>query len=58
MCRVFTARYALSPYIKQVRLVFKGLIFCHCYISMQQACVPGVLICTAVLKHSVLMHET
>jgi hypothetical protein len=22
---MFTARYALSPYIKQVRLVFKGL---------------------------------
>jgi hypothetical protein len=24
---VFTARYALSPYIKQIRLVFKGLIY-------------------------------
>jgi hypothetical protein len=24
--RVFTARYALSPYIKQIRFVFKGLI--------------------------------
>jgi hypothetical protein len=23
---VFTARYALSPYIKQIRPVFKGLI--------------------------------
>jgi hypothetical protein len=23
---VFTARYALSPYIKQIRLVFKGLM--------------------------------
>jgi hypothetical protein len=23
---VFTARYGLSPYIKQTRLVFKGLI--------------------------------
>jgi hypothetical protein len=23
---VFTARYALSPYIKQTRFVFKGLI--------------------------------
>jgi hypothetical protein len=23
---VFTARYALSPYIKQIRFVFKGLI--------------------------------
>jgi hypothetical protein len=28
---VFTARYALSPYIKQIRFVFKGLsgsVFC------------------------------
>jgi hypothetical protein len=25
---VFTARYALSPYIKQVRFVFKGLKDC------------------------------
>jgi hypothetical protein len=24
---VFTARYALSPYIKQIHSVFKGLIF-------------------------------
>jgi hypothetical protein len=24
---MFTARYALSPYIKQIRFVFKGLIF-------------------------------
>jgi hypothetical protein len=23
---VFTARYALSPYIKEIRFVFKGLI--------------------------------
>jgi hypothetical protein len=26
---VFTARYALSPYIKQIRFVFKGLITMH-----------------------------
>jgi hypothetical protein len=25
--RVFTARYALSPYIKQIRFVFKGLMW-------------------------------
>jgi hypothetical protein len=25
MWRVFTARYALSPYIKQIGFVFKGL---------------------------------
>jgi hypothetical protein len=24
---VFTARYALSPYIKQIRFVFEGLIY-------------------------------
>jgi hypothetical protein len=33
---VFTARYALSPYIKQIRFVFKGLIYviytkCRCH---------------------------
>jgi hypothetical protein len=27
---VFTARYALSPYIKQIRFVFKGLTLCVC----------------------------
>jgi hypothetical protein len=27
---VFTARYALSPYIKQTRFVFKGLIYRLC----------------------------
>jgi hypothetical protein len=26
---VFTARYALSPYIKQIRFVFKGLTKCN-----------------------------
>jgi hypothetical protein len=31
--RVFTARYALSPYIKQIRLVFKGLITFYVYVS-------------------------
>jgi hypothetical protein len=29
MWRVFTARYALSPYIKQIRVIFKGLINYH-----------------------------
>jgi hypothetical protein len=28
---VFTARYALSPYIKQIRFVFKGLIYSSCF---------------------------
>jgi hypothetical protein len=26
---MFTARYALSPYIKQIRFVFKGLMIHH-----------------------------
>jgi hypothetical protein len=35
---VFTARYALSPYVKQIHFVFKGLIYqetcrCVCYIE-------------------------
>jgi hypothetical protein len=28
---VFTARYALSPYIKQIRFVFKGLMLRDTY---------------------------
>jgi hypothetical protein len=34
---VFTARYALSPYIKQIRFVFKGLILLYLL------CFPGYL---------------
>jgi hypothetical protein len=30
---VFTAQYALSPYIKQIRFVFKGLNTCTLYSS-------------------------
>jgi hypothetical protein len=42
---VFTARYALSPYIKQIRFVFKGLI-CTC-------AVPAVsFICLSVRLHN------
>jgi hypothetical protein len=29
---VFTARYALSPYIKQIPFVFKGLNHCTDYV--------------------------
>jgi hypothetical protein len=36
---VFTARYALSPYIKQIRSIFKGLIFClNNWQTMEQLC--------------------
>jgi hypothetical protein len=33
---VFTARYALSPYIKQIRFVFKGLIWFFPLIPVRQ----------------------
>jgi hypothetical protein len=32
---VFTARYALNPYIKQIRFVFKGLMTCRLQSSNQ-----------------------
>jgi hypothetical protein len=34
---VFTARYALSPYIKQIRFVFKGLTLRNCTFCPQSA---------------------
>jgi hypothetical protein len=49
---VLTARYALSPYIKQIRFVFKGLIVSVSYKSMWQAvrvtCAVKILL---TLKH-------
>jgi hypothetical protein len=43
---VFTARYALSPYIKQIHFVFKGLIITklttaitYIYIYILQSCI-------------------
>jgi hypothetical protein len=33
---VFTARYALNPYIKQIRFVFKGLIYWGAAICLSQ----------------------
>jgi hypothetical protein len=41
---VFTARYALSPYIKQIRFVFKGLIL---FTAWQSG-----LICAQLFSHS------
>jgi hypothetical protein len=34
---VFTARYALSPYIKQIRFVFKGLniVYAELHVGVQ-----------------------
>jgi hypothetical protein len=37
---VFTARYALSPYIKQIRFVFKGLI--HVFLSRYLTFLGGI----------------
>jgi hypothetical protein len=41
---VFTARYALSPYIKQIRFIFKGLmplaLGTAVYVGMQNAHKP------------------
>jgi hypothetical protein len=42
---VFTARYALSPYIKQIRSVFKGL---NTYASRQSEGTAGLLVSTWV----------
>jgi hypothetical protein len=36
---VFTARYALSPYIKQIRFVFKGLNKTRAYTERWQKCI-------------------
>jgi hypothetical protein len=35
---VFTARYALSPYIKQIRFVFKGLVFKTTTVNLSTLC--------------------
>jgi hypothetical protein len=42
---VFTARYALSPYIKQIRFVFKGLKSVHTptYVSTIKSSSSGVI---------------
>jgi hypothetical protein len=40
---VFTARYALSPYIKQIRFVFKGLI-CKVLDSRKNPSFSGIYI--------------
>jgi hypothetical protein len=40
---VFTARYALSPYIKQIRFVFKGSICCrHNFMGCLNGTVRGI----------------
>jgi hypothetical protein len=42
---VFTARYALSPYIKQIRFVFKGLITTHGMNNVTyKVCIAGMLV--------------
>jgi hypothetical protein len=39
---VFTARYALSPYIKQIRFVFKGLILYLTLVRLDLECASTV----------------
>ena len=36
--RVFTARYIMSPYITQIRFVFKGLIITCLFICEKNVC--------------------
>jgi L-arabinose isomerase len=56
---VFTARYALSPYIKQIRFVFKGLnnaakipfqIFNYCFMGYCNTC---YVVCLTNAKETV-----
>jgi hypothetical protein len=47
---VFTARYALSLYIKQIRSVFKGLIF-HISVILRQ------LLCDSSLRYFIHMDD-
>jgi hypothetical protein len=50
---VFTARYALSPYIKQIRFVFKGLITIHNHVPKDSASQSGPFPCQSLpLQHS------
>jgi hypothetical protein len=58
---VFTARYALSPYIKQIRFVFKGLIhtrnrasLLECGRRLKQLIIPAANACfvLAAMKFS------
>jgi hypothetical protein len=54
---VFTARYALSPYIKQIRFVFKGLMQCHAalrapLILCQRASFPAMAFPISLLQTS------
>jgi hypothetical protein len=48
---VFTARYALTPYIKQIRIVFKGLILVGgSVLVLVLALVQCVCVCMCVWK--------
>jgi hypothetical protein len=57
--RGFTARYARSPYIKQIRFVFKGLIkvkLCNALLRMPLVCIRSYL--KSVLIHKFLILDT
>jgi hypothetical protein len=56
---VFTARYALSPYIKQTRFVFKGLMCVRrnlYFIGLSKISVFNFTACTEGRCHFVLKH--
>jgi hypothetical protein len=56
---VFTARYALSPYIKQIRFIFKGLMMvrsCNALLRMLLLCIRSYL--KSVLRHRFLILGT
>jgi hypothetical protein len=53
---VFTARYALSPYIKQIRLVFRGLIECS-YSELEKVLVQNFLYYVALLHRDEVLSD-
>ena len=45
--RVFTAQYGLSPYVKQIHFIFKGLI---CFSAIICVCVCVCVYIVCILK--------
>jgi hypothetical protein len=52
---VFTARYALSPYIKQIRFVFKGLMMKGPLADATDAPQPWGLLCNPMMKMKMMI---
>jgi hypothetical protein len=51
---VFTARYALSPHIKQIRFVFKGLIYVNIFLAEK----PSANVGTQIMKSDFAEYKT